>query len=311
MKLQVVLNPASARGRTVRQWPALAARLSQLAGPFVLSQTTGPGQATELTRKAIYDGADWILAVGGDGTLNEVLNGFFEGEQLINPAATLSVLMSGTGGDFRRSLDLSPTPKQALSQIIEKNTRRLDVGRVRLTGHQGEPVLRHFLNIASFGLGGAVSNRLNGSVLAARLGGKSAFFLATLEVLSHFQPQGLSLRLEGPAGELRLQTRVRQVSVANGRYQGGGMHMAPRAQLDDGLFDIVMLEDHGLAHSVTSFGKVYQGRHLEDPLIRYLQATRVIAEPLDGAELLLEVDGETPGKLPASFEILPGILNFR
>lgn len=311
MKLQVVLNPVSGRGRTARQWPELGALLTQLAGPFVLSQTTAPGVATTLTRRALHDGADWILAVGGDGTLNEVVNGFFDGENLINPQATLSVLMSGTGGDFRRSLDLSPDPKRALSQIVERQSRPFDVGRLRLTGHDGEPLLRHFINIASFGLGGEVSNRLNNSQLAARLGGKPGFMLATVEAMAVFRPRPVKLQITGPGGELGLQTRIRQVAVANGRYHGGGMHMAPKALPDDGLFDIVMLEDHGQIHSFTSFAKVYRGKHLEDPLIRHLQATRLIAEALDGATVLLEVDGETPGKLPASFEILPGILNFR
>lgn len=309
--LTVILNPASARGRTRQQWPALSKLLTARAGAYELCETTGPGVATILTRQALQQGADWILAIGGDGTLNEVLNGFFDGETLINPDARLSVLMSGTGGDFKRTLNLSAEPAQALAEMLERPPRPLDIGRLYLTGHQGQPVLRHFINIASFGLGGEVSTRLNESKLAARLGGKPGFLLATLETLASFRPKPVKLTIEGPQGSLSIQGSIRQVAVANGRYHGGGMHMAPRAQPDDGLFEVIALEDHGLLHSLLGFSKVYQGAHLEDPLIHYLQATRVEAEPLDGAKVLLEVDGETPGRLPACFEILPKAIWFK
>lgn len=309
--LTVIMNPASARGRTRRHWIELGARLEAQAGPYELRETTGQGDATTLTRAALQQGADWILAVGGDGTLNEVLNGFFDGDALINPAARLSVLMSGTGGDFKRTLNLSANPAEALEQVLTRPIRRLDVGRLRLLGHDGKPVLRHFINIASFGLGGEVSTRLNESFLAARLGGKPGFLLATLETLASFKPQTIKLSLSGPQGPFSLQSRMRQVAIANGRFHGGGMQMAPQADPADGLFDVVMLEDHGLMHSLTNFPKVYQGAHLGTPGIRYLRAARVEAEPLGEAPVLLEVDGETPGRLPASFEILPGVLKFQ
>ncbi|MEZ0373166.1 MAG: diacylglycerol kinase family protein [Candidatus Sericytochromatia bacterium] len=311
MSLTVIMNPTSARGRTRRQWPELGKILAAQAGPYTLRETTGPGTATELTRQALRQGADWILAVGGDGTLNEVLNGFFDGEALINPEARLSVLMSGTGGDFKRTLELSPEPEKALGQMLAREPRKLDIGRLRLIGNDGKPALRHFINIASFGVGGEVSVRLNESKLAARLGGKPGFMVATLETLATFRPKPIKLTLEGPKGPFTLQGKIRQVAVANGRYHGGGMHMAPRAKPDDGLFEVIALEDHGLLHSLTSFGKVYKGEHLDDPKILYLQATRVAAEPLEGATVLLEVDGETPGRLPASFEILPGAIWFQ
>lgn len=311
MSLAVILNPSSGRGRVKRQWPALARRLEAAVGPFELHETTGPGDATILTREALQAGADWILSVGGDGTLNEVLNGFFEGDQMIRPQARLSVLMIGTGGDFKRTLELSPDPEQALDQILARPVRRLDVGRLRLIGNDGEPATRYFINIASFGLGGEVSNRLNESKLAARLGGKPGFMLATLETLAAFRPKEIRIAIEGPGGPLHIETRIRQVAVANGRYHGGGMHVAPRALPDDGSFELVMLEDHGLLHSLTSFGKVYRGAHLGDPLIRSLPVTRVAAEPVGQDPILLEVDGETPGRLPAEFEILPGVLSFQ
>lgn len=309
--LTVIMNPASARGRTKRHWAELGPKLEAKAGPYRLHETTGHGDATRLTREALQQGAGWILAVGGDGTLNEVLNGFFDGEQLIHPQARLSVLMSGTGGDFKRTLNLSANPAEALDQVLARPVRRLDVGRLRLVGNDGQPVLRHFINIASFGLGGEVSTRLNESLLAARLGGKPGFLLATLETLASFKPQVIKLSLSGPQGPFSLQSRLRQVAIANGRFHGGGMQMAPQADPADGLFDVVMLEDHGLLHSLTNFPKVYQGAHLGTPGIRYLQATRIEAEPLGEAPVLLEVDGETPGRLPASFEILPSALWFQ
>lgn len=310
-RLTVILNPVSARGRTRRNWAGLGSRLEARVGAYTLRETTGPDAATALTREALEAGADWILAVGGDGTLNEVLNGFFAGETLIRPAARLSVLMSGTGGDFRRTLELSARPDEALEQLLARPERRLDVGRLALTGPDGRPRLRHFINIASFGLGGEVSHRLNTSRLAARLGGKPGFLLATLETLAQFQPQLIRLELSGPQGDFSLQARLRQVAVANGRYHGGGMQMAPAADPADGLFDVVVLEDHGLLHSLQGFPRVYRGRHLSYPGIRHWRATRLVATAPGETPVLLEVDGETPGRLPARFEMLAAALRFQ
>lgn len=312
MTLSVVLNSSSGRGKAGRIWPELGQILKARYGDYQLQTTRGPGDATGLAREALRQGADWILAVGGDGTLNEVLNGFFETNgELINPAAQLSVLMVGTGGDFKRSLGLSRDPQQALEQILERPARRLDIGRIELSAADGQPLRRYFINIASFGMGGDVSTRLNQSRLAARLGGKAGFLLSTLETIVQFRGQPVRILLDSEQGELELKTRIYQVAVANGRYHGGGMHVAPHAQLEDGLFEVIILPDCGLSHSLRSFGKVYSGRHLTDPQIYCLQAQRLVAEPLGPEPVLLEVDGETPGRLPARFEILPQYLNFK
>ena len=121
----------------------------------------------------------------------------------------------------------------------------------------------------------------------------------------------VQLKLKTPQGELKFQTRIRQVAIANGSYQGGGMFVAPQAQLNDGLLDVVVLPDIGLTHSLSSFAKVYQGQHLQDPDIYYLQASQLQAEALTKQDILLELDGETPGKLPALFEVLPGAIQFK
>ena len=305
--IRVIMNPASARGRTARQWSQWGSVLKEHIGDYRLLTTTAPGEATLLARKALTSGADWLIAVGGDGTLNEVINGFFDEQgQHINPQACLSVLMCGTGGDFRRSLGLSGDPIEAIQALAERPIRSIDVGKAVLTGFDGAPKTHYFLNIASFGLGGEAAHRLNHSKLAARLGGKAGFMWATLETLARFKPKRVVLTIDG---HMRLKAPIRQVVLANGSYQGGGMYMAPKADLCDGLLDLIILEDHGLLHSLQGFSKVYRGTHLEDPKIQFLQINTLKAEAQD--QVMLELDGETPGVLPARFEVLPHVLLFK
>jgi len=306
LKAHVILNPASARGQSLRQWPRLEQILRGQGLELVLHKTTAPGDGMNQARQALQAGAQWVIAVGGDGTLNEVVNGFFDqAGQPLAPESYLSVLMCGTGGDFARTLKQPRNLEQAALQLLAAEARRIDLGRVRLTAPQGQQIQRQFINIASFGLGGEVSARLNQSQLLARLHGKLAFFLSTLETLASFQSQAVRLTLTHQGQPFSLTTRIQQVAVANGCFQGGGMHVAPQAQLDDGLFEVVILEDLGLWSSLNNFIKVYRGAHLQDPRIRCFQTASLEVEPLDGAQVKLELDGETPGHLPARFDILP------
>ncbi|MHB1843928.1 MAG: diacylglycerol/lipid kinase family protein [Deltaproteobacteria bacterium] len=296
-----IVNPRSANGSTARLWPELAGRLARSVGEVSARFTTGPGQATDLTREALRAGASLVLSVGGDGTHNEVANGFFEGGQPVRPEAAMGIIPAGTGGDFRRAFGWSADPREAIGRLATGARRKIDVGRLTFSTDRGEAV-RHFVNVASFGIGGLVDDRVNHTTKI--LGGKASFALASLRALVAYRDQQIRLSLDDePARELL----VTSIAVANGQYFGGGMWVAPEARPDDGLFDITIWQGFGLADFVLRAGRLYDGSHRKLPGTTMARARRVRAE--SDEIVLLDVDGEQPGRLPATFELLPGALS--
>jgi len=302
----IVVNPNSAGGKTRRAWPALEAEIrAALRDPHVLF-TERPGHATELARSALRRGADLVIAMGGDGTTHEVVNGFFDGTEPVRPGAAFAVLPAGTGGDFLRTTGTPRSPREAARAIALAAPRSIDAARLTYTTRDGQTALRHFVNVASFGVGGLVDSYVNRS--AKRLGGKLTFLLASLHATLVYENQRCRVRCDGGPPEER---RVYSMAIANGRYFGGGMMIAPDAQLDDGRFDVVDLGDVSLFTLLRHNQKIYRGTHVRLPHVTVRRAARVFAEPVDpGADVLLDVDGEGEGKLPATFEILPGALRF-
>ncbi|MCB9549029.1 MAG: diacylglycerol kinase family lipid kinase [Myxococcales bacterium] len=298
----VVVNPQSQNGRTGRRWPELAARLRGRIGEFEVAFTERPRQAGELVAAALRRGATRVVSVGGDGTHNEVLQGFFA-DGVEAGGATLSVVPTGTGGDLRRTLGL---PEETLAAIdcVGHDPRRVDAGLLRYTRADGATEESYFLNIASFGISGLVDQLVNQSSKA--LGGKVSFLWGTARAALRYKNQPIRLRLDG--GEPLLRT-INNVVVANARYFGGGMKVAPDADMSDGLFDVVIIGDLGTVELARGMGAVYRGEHIGRRGIEVFQAREVVAEPASpDAEILIDMDGEQPGRLPASFSIVPGAL---
>lgn len=303
-----IVNPYSEAGKTGSAWPRIQARLEARIGPVKSLLTKARGHATELTREVLAQGAEWLIVVGGDGTLNEVVNGMMFADQPRNPNAVLSLIMRGTGGDFRKSLGLENTLESYLDALTQAEIRTLDLGKVTLTGPAGQALTRYFANISSFGMGGDVVHRLENAPWLKSLGGKPGFLLATLQSLSHYKPQRVRLRIDET---LDWRLSVLQVAVANGRVHGGGMQVAPEAELDDGWFELIILTGIGPLQAVVTFPRVYQGQHLYSPAVRHLRCRSLRVEPLGAEPVWLEVDGEALGRLPAQFEILPARLRIK
>jgi YegS/Rv2252/BmrU family lipid kinase len=301
----LVVNPQSAGGKTERRWPELRAQIQDAFGAFDERFTAGAGDATTMTREALRGGADLVVAVGGDGTINECVNGFFDDKGAIAPKAAFGIVPAGTGGDFIKTLGV-PLKTADAAAALKSPARAIDVGRLRYVGDDGQPALRHFINIASFGIGGLVDRYVNQSSKA--FGGKVSFALATLKAGAKYKNATVRLILDGGAPK---EGKIYNVAVANGRYFGGGMKVAPDAALDDGWFDVVTLGDFGFTDLLFRGLDIYSGKHLKNPKVTVARARRVDAEAVDGAEVLLDVDGEAPGRLPASFELLAGALQVR
>lgn len=305
MDTRVIVNPHAAGGRVGRRWPALRARLQEAIGLFDTTPTTGPMDASRLAREAARAGYRRVVAVGGDGTLSEVVDGLFPDGEPVAPRIVLGHLSHGTGGDFRRSLGLPRSDEVALGRLRAGRTRLVDVGVLRYTTTDGGRAVRAFLNIASFGLSGAVDERVNRARLPKLLGGTFAFAWASARAALSYRAPRVRICVDGGTP---MDHDLAVACVCNGQYAGGGMRFAPNAALDDGLFDVIVIADAGLRRLVTGFGSIYRGRHLDHPNVTALTGRRIDATPLGGEPVLLDVDGEAPGRLPASFEIRPGAL---
>jgi YegS/Rv2252/BmrU family lipid kinase len=281
-----LVNPASGNGATGRRWPELRRRAAELGlrGEEVLSKQAGHlGEAAAAAPDAL------LVVVGGDGTVNEVVNGA--------PRAEVAVLPCGTGQDFGRTHRIPSAFDDAVRIALGGEVRPIDLGRVAFAGGGS----RLFANVASAGMSGAVARRANAMTKA--LGGRATFFYALTREFLAWQNTQVVVGLDGG---LRREGPMHDVIVANGRYHGGGMKVAPDARQDDGLFDVVLIGDVTKLDFLTTAPKLYSGAYLSHPKVEPLSSSTVVIESAE--PLPLEVDGEPIGTTPARFEIVPSAL---
>lgn len=299
----IIVNPKSGRGLTEQKWASITVRLRRHLGAFDTQFTAGVGDGIRIAEEEARRGRRRIIAMGGDGTISEVVTGILKS----GTDAEFGVLPRGTGGDFRRSLDLPADLEEAARKIVEGKPHPMDVGRIQYLDHEGGDFVRYFVNSASFGASGKVAGEANRS--SKRLGGTITFLKATLKTTLTYDNPDVYLTVDD--GE-RARMRVITVFVANGRYTGGGMKVAPAAKLNDGLLDVVTVGDFKVPEILVKSHHLYSGTHLKLDKVSFTRAKKVYAEPAHPEEhVLLEVDGETPGRLPATFDILPNALSIR
>lgn len=300
----IVVNPASQGGRLGKRWPELRETIGR-AFAFEDVQTKRPGEASGLVRDALRSGAERIVALGGDGTINEVVNGFFDNGVAIAPNATLAVIPFGTGGDFRRTMHIPVDAAGAAAVIAAGHRKKIDVGRIDLTSSNGDRATRMFANIASFGMSGVVDRLVNAS---GKKLGRLSYSLATARAAWSYDNQRVALSFDDRPDD-RVETTIHTVAVANGRYFGGGMKIAPHAEVDDGRFDVVAMGDLGFGDLLTSGLRLYKGTHLSLDKVTSRRARVVDARPVDPTAVVeLDVDGEPLGRLPARFEVVANAL---
>jgi diacylglycerol kinase (ATP) len=311
MRAFVVVNPHSANGRTARDWPAIEHDLRGVYSQLEIRTTRRRGEAAGYVRNALQEGHGEVIAVGGDGTINEAVNGFFDADGSIAPDAVFSFVTSGTGGDFRKSFGIAPGWPAAVARLKGARAVPVDVGRMSCLTASGAPIVRYFANIASFGLSGAVVDSVNRARIAKLFGGQFAFaFHSALDMLT-YRDRAVRIRVDGAFDEI---VSISTVAVANGQYFGGGMRVAPNAKPDDGLFDVVIMGGAPKGQAMADMKLLYTGEHLNRPHVQSLRGRTVMAVPVaetKGRPVLIELDGESAGRLPATFEILPRALNLR
>ncbi|HHM23428.1 MAG TPA: diacylglycerol kinase family lipid kinase [Bacteroidetes bacterium] len=293
-----IVNPAAAAGRTGKLWPRVEAEIRRRWGSsYVAHMTEHPLHAVDLTRRELRKGAEIVVSVGGDGTLNEVVNGFFLRREPVRPEAALGMLCFGTGADFVRSTGWPKDYHRALDRLKDPRFRRIDLGWARFTDLGSRKTERLFLNIADFGIGGAVVDRVNRS--SKRLGGRISFLSAILVTFLTYRNQTVEYRADG--GRWQRQV-LNNFIIGNGRYFGGGLNPAPEAELDDGLFDVVLIGDVGFWEAVRNLPRLRRGTHLSHPKISFFRAKSL--EARSEAPHFIDMDGECVGQLPLQAGIL-------
>jgi YegS/Rv2252/BmrU family lipid kinase len=297
-KVVFLVNPASAGGSTGRRWPEIAHRAATLglAGDALISEE--PGQLASLAAEAVRGGADLLVVVGGDGSVNEVVNGVAE-----EGGFELAVIPRGTGWDFVRTYGIPRDLDAAIDIALNGAVREIDLGLVSFRTWAGADGRAYFANVASAGISGAIAQRANQASKA--LGGKISYYWSTLAVFVRWQTSEIRVSLDD---ELRAGKMI-DVVVANGRYLGGGMMMCPEAEPDDGDFDVLLIGDVTKRDLLFVLPKTYRGKHLPHPRLEMLRG-RVITIEAD-EPLPIELDGEQPGTTPARFEVVPHALRLR
>lgn len=301
-KVMFIVNPVSGHGRTRGRWKQIAALLQGQGFKFGVEHTAAPLHATELTRRAIHDKYNCIVAVGGDGTLNEVLNGFFQDGRPLGPDLMLSALSTGTGSDVARVFDFPGRAEDLGRFWNESFGKSCDIVKATFNGWDGKKKNRWLINIADVGLGSETCLRVNRN--SKYLGGFASFLTGALGSIIGFNNHPLSVEIDGREvfkGPSAL------VAVANGRFFGGGMMIAPGARTDDGLLDVVILKEFARLELLFNMPKVYRGRHIDHPKVILERGQNVTIRSRD--ELALEMEGEVPGKVcQVSFALRPAAL---
>jgi diacylglycerol kinase (ATP) len=304
MKTQLIINPTSARGKMRERWRAIEATLRAENFVFDFAFTERPWHTVELTRAALAAGSDLVVAVGGDGTLNEVVNGMFDTNGTpINPSAALGIIPSGTGGDFARTAGIPRDPLSAARHLARATqTRPLDIGEM-IYERDAKAMRRFFVNVAGMGFDAEVIEHTERG--GKRGGGTIPYYSALVTTIWRYRNKQVVVRMD----DQRIEGRMNSVVVCNGKFFGGGMQIGPNATLDDGLFHVIILGDLGRLEVMLNTPRLYNGTILEHPKVSEYRARTVVIEAKQ--RMLIEADGEFIGPGPATFRIQPAAVQLR
>lgn len=299
----IIVNPAAGGGSGGRDWRRAVSKVRSHLGPFACAFTDSSGDASQIAEREARAGRVFLIAFGGDGTVSEVAGGILQS----GCDAELGVLPHGTGADFIRSLQVPARLTDAARSLREGRSIRIDVGKVSFAASDGSEKSRYFVNSASFGLSGEVTQTTNRSSKA--FGGLISFASSTVSTAFHYNPPDVFIEVDDePVRRIPITT----VSFNNGRYFGGGMKIAPEASFVDGQLDMIVIRKLSFLKILTQGPRLYAGAHLALPEVHHRRATSARAWAVDPKiRIPLEVDGESPGLLPARFEICPKALRVR
>jgi diacylglycerol kinase (ATP) len=306
----LIVNPRSGGGRAGAAFGELRPIILRTLGTVDVELTRRSGHAIELARAAAAAGRGLVVAVGGDGTLHEVVNGVMHAREQGHAVTAVGLIGQGTGGDFARTLGLRHNLESYLHALGRREMRSIDVGRVRYRDGSGKEAQRYFVNIVSAGMSGLVDRYVADASRAG--GGKAAYFAASLRALARCRPARVRCTHEhGGARRDAVRASPYLIAVCNGRYFGAGMHVAPMAKIDDGRLEVIAMSAANKLAFALAARKIYDGGHLAAPGVRHFACDRIRLELEDEDArdvFLLDVDGEPLGGLPIEVDIVPGAL---
>jgi diacylglycerol kinase (ATP) len=302
MRVAVIVNPAARKGGALARWPSIQAELARRLGPVEPMFTEAPGHATHLARNGLVRGIRRFVAVGGDGTVNETLNGLLDPlGRLVAPDAVLCPVPAGTANELCRALGHLADAGRAFDAAASPRTQAIDLMRVRCEGLDGRPVDRFGYLIVALGLAATISHRTSQSRWLKKLG-EIAYLLMTPGVTLTYRQRDVSIEIDGvPAGTRRLFTAM----IGNTENGGGGMKLLPGARFDDGVLDLIDVgEVSRLGVLLGILPKLYSGAHVHHPKVRMARGTSFRFDSA-GVETLVDLDGEMVGRLPLEVTVLP------
>jgi diacylglycerol kinase (ATP) len=306
-----VVNPLSANGRTGRKWPRIHKAIEQEIGTTDFRMTTRANEGMELVREALAAGYDYIISAGGDGFNNECINGFFEpvspGEPdkpIFEKKALYATIARGTGCDFIKTIGFPKPWKEAAKHLASDGEILCDVGRIDFFDQDDKPATRYFINIADCGIGGDVVDKVNNTT--KMFGGFVSFLVGAIRAGVAYKNKECTWILDD--GE-PVTDRVININVCNGQYYGGGMWVAPMAKPDDGYFEVIIQGNQSKLEYFAKSSSIYKGGHIGQDKIYHHRAKKIEVQTEE--RMLLDVDGEQPGRCPATFTLIPAILRVK
>jgi len=294
----VIVNPAAGAGRTAGKWPQISLWLKNIGLSFEHQLTESPGHATELAKSAIEKGYELVVSVGGDGTINEIVNGLYESGSI--KEVMLGIISTGTGSDYIRSIGLPCHFKEACRRLINPRKRVVDLGLAEYTSN-GQKAKRLFVNFAGLGFDAEVVKATTRRFKA--LGSKLSYLAGLLTTFLLYHGRQVSLTVDEKTEDRKICT----ILASNGKYGGGSMLVAPHADPTDGFLDVLIIDEMSKTDLFWSLPRIYRGTHLTHPKVTLKKARDVYIQSIQRTSL--QADGELLGETPVRFQVLPATLS--
>ncbi len=291
---RLIVNPVAGAGRTLKRWPQIRDHLKSLGLRFDHDFTEAPRHAIELARAAARKGYEMVVSVGGDGTINEVVNGLYDSGTLGD--VSLGIISTGTGSDYIRTVGLPASYHDACQRLPDARQVRVDLGVVEYGG-TSTPGRRLFVNFAGLGFDAEVVRATTQRF--KRLGGFPAYLLGLLTTFLCYRNRELTVTVD----DRSVTRKVCTIVMSNGKYGGGSMFVAPEADLTDGLLDVMTIGDIGKLDLLWSLPRIYRGTHLTHPRVSLQRSSQV--EITSASPMPIQADGELVGETPARFHVMP------
>jgi len=295
---RLIVNPAAGAGRTAKKWPQIMSLLKNIGLRFEHDLTEAPRHAIELAKSAAKKGYELVVSVGGDGTINEIVNGLYDAGNIKD--VMLGIISTGTGSDYIRTVGIPRRHVEACQRLLNPQKRVVDLGEVEYASN-GRAVKRLFVNFAGLGFDAEVVKATTQKFKT--LGAVPSYLMGLLTTFLCYRNREVTVRLDGRTDD----RKVCAVVMSNGKYGGGSMYVAPDADLSDGLLDIMIIDNISKPDLLWSLPRIYRGTHLTHPKVTAERAREI--EIIPRQPMSIQADGELLGEAPASFRVLPAALN--